>query len=158
MNDANTQWEKERVRAAVSRFPNSFGKVDALLRDPNFMPAPLLAQGPASLGAEVAVLRDLIDRRPGMNACALRPGQAVHVHALERILADLQPGGPEYTERMCYHHDRDALLADFAALETFEEMCAYEGEEEVPIKPGELDTLIQRARELLGYTLLPPTE
>lgn len=103
--------------------------------------------------ADIVLLRDLIDRRPDLNACALRPGQAVHVHALERILADLQPGGPEYTERMCYHHDRDTLIADFAALKTFEEMCAYDEGEEIPVKPGEIDELIHRARELAGYTL-----
>jgi hypothetical protein len=112
-----------------------------------------------SLKRDIWLLRDLIDRRPDLNAVALRPGQAVHVHALERILADLAPGGPEYFERMCYHHDRDTLLADFAALETFEEMCGYDEGEEPPIKPGEVDALILRARELAGYTLAPrPSE
>jgi len=77
--------------------------------------------------------------------------KCVHVHALERILADLAPGGPEYTERMCYHHDRDTLIADLAALKTFEEMCAYDEDEEIPVKPGEVDELIVRARELAGW-------
>jgi hypothetical protein len=43
-----------------------------------------------SIETDIALLRDLIDRRPDLNAVALRPGQAVHVHALERVLATVE--------------------------------------------------------------------
>lgn len=45
------------------------------------------------LEVDVAILRDLIDRRPELNAVALRPGQAVHAHALEHVLTVLAECG-----------------------------------------------------------------
>jgi hypothetical protein len=33
-------WERMRADAAIAMHPNSFGKVDALMRDPKFLPYP----------------------------------------------------------------------------------------------------------------------
>jgi hypothetical protein len=97
--------------------------------------------------ADAALLRDLIDRRPELNACALRPGQAVHVHALERLL-DRDHGRPA-VEAMCINHDRDTLLAELAALRTWdEELADAENEVERPPPVNTLDELIRRARHL----------
>jgi hypothetical protein len=97
--------------------------------------------------ADCAVLRHLIDRRLELNSVALRPGEAVHVHALERLLADAAPGGPEYFERMVYHHDRDTLIADLAAVRTWAELT--DGDDGG--KPAGMDELIMRARALAGW-------
>lgn len=80
---------------------------------------------------DLTLLRLLVDRRPELNACALRPGQAMHVHALERVLKWVEDahGGPPAARRAApaaeestpgrepsYEVLRDTLLAAWRGM------------------------------------------
>jgi hypothetical protein len=149
------EWEAERLwhaqqAGALERLMANAERAAGLDATDEDVRAALEATGALGQRAtDCALLRDLIDRRPDLNACALRPGQAVHVHARERLLADAAPGGPEYFERMEYHHDRDTLIADLAACRTFLERVEADGDDDAV--RCRWDDLIMRARALAGW-------